>query len=196
MELGQRIKHYRQKLHLSQDQLAESVFVTRQTISNWENEKNYPDIHSIIRLSHIFEVTIDSLIQGDLEKMEKEILYEDQLKMDRLSKQLLFLLILETVSVFPLFYYLEWIGVGIFLLIFVISLRMAYQIEKIKKDYDIQTYREIIAFSKGEHLDKLQKEREKAIRPYQKALIVATAALIAALICLTVIALMKLLGLF
>ncbi len=196
MELGQRIKYYRQKLHLSQDQLAESVFVTRQTISNWENEKNYPDIHSIIRLSHIFEVTIDSLIQGDLEKMEKEILYEDQLKMDRLSKQLLFLLILATISVFPLFYYLEWIGVGIFLLIFVISLRMAYQIEKIKKDYDTQTYREIIAFSKGEHLDKLQKEREKAIYPYQKALIVATAALIAALICLTVIALMKLLGLF
>ena len=46
MELSIQIKKYRTELHLSQEELAEKVYVTRQTISNWENEKSYPDIHS------------------------------------------------------------------------------------------------------------------------------------------------------
>ena len=44
MELSIQIKKYRKELHLSQEELAEKVYVTRQTISNWENEKSYPDI--------------------------------------------------------------------------------------------------------------------------------------------------------
>ena len=39
MELGNQIKKYRSELQLSQDQLAEHIYVSRQTISNWENEK-------------------------------------------------------------------------------------------------------------------------------------------------------------
>lgn len=41
MELSIQIKKYRTELHLSQEELAEKVYVTRQTISNWENEKSY-----------------------------------------------------------------------------------------------------------------------------------------------------------
>ena len=48
MELSIQIKKYRTELHLSQEELAEKVYVTRQTISNWENEKSYPDIHSLL----------------------------------------------------------------------------------------------------------------------------------------------------
>ena len=44
MELSIQIKKYRTELHLSQEELAEKVYVTRQTISNWENEKSYPAI--------------------------------------------------------------------------------------------------------------------------------------------------------
>ena len=72
MELGNHIKHYRNEKGLSQEELAERVYVTRQTISNWENNKNYPDINSIVLLSEIFEISIDNLIKGDLEKMKKE----------------------------------------------------------------------------------------------------------------------------
>ena len=50
MELSIQIKKYRTELHLSQEELAEKVYVTRQTISNWENEKSYPDIHSLLLL--------------------------------------------------------------------------------------------------------------------------------------------------
>ena len=54
MELNAQIKKYRTELNLSQEELAEKVYVTRQTISNWENGKSYPDIHSLLLLSSLF----------------------------------------------------------------------------------------------------------------------------------------------
>ena len=50
MELGNQIKRYRKERSLSQDALAEKVYVSRQTISNWENDKSYPDINSLMLL--------------------------------------------------------------------------------------------------------------------------------------------------
>ena len=73
MNISKTIKEQRSKLSLSQEELAEKVYVTRYTISNWENDKSYPDIHSLILLSQIFEMTIDNLIKGDLEVMEQMI---------------------------------------------------------------------------------------------------------------------------
>ena len=62
MELNAQIKKYRTELNLSQEELAEKVYVTRQTISNWENGKSYPDIHSLLLLSSLFNVSLDQLI--------------------------------------------------------------------------------------------------------------------------------------
>lgn len=73
MELNKQIKKYRKLLNLSQEELAEKVFVTRQTISNWENNKSYPDIHSLLLLSKIFNVSLDQLIKGDIDIMKEEI---------------------------------------------------------------------------------------------------------------------------
>ena len=82
MELGNHIKHYRNEKGLSQEELAERVYVTRQTISNWENNKSYPDINSIVLLSEIFEISIDNLIKGDVEQMKKEINSEEVKKLN------------------------------------------------------------------------------------------------------------------
>lgn len=46
-------------MSLSQDALAEKIYVSRQTISNWENDKNYPDIKSLILLSEVFHISVD-----------------------------------------------------------------------------------------------------------------------------------------
>ena len=73
MELSIQIKKYRTELHLSQEELAEKVYVTRQTISNWENEKSYPDIHSLLLLSSLFNASLDQLIKGDLEMMRETV---------------------------------------------------------------------------------------------------------------------------
>lgn len=46
-------------MQFSQEELAEKIYVSRQTISNWETAKNYPDIHSLLRLSSLFNVSLD-----------------------------------------------------------------------------------------------------------------------------------------
>ena len=63
MNIGSQIKKYREQLKISQEELADKVFVSRQTISNWENNKNYPDIKSLSLLSYIFNVSIDDFIK-------------------------------------------------------------------------------------------------------------------------------------
>lgn len=73
MELGNQIKKYRSELQISQEQLADRIYVSRQTISNWENEKSYPDVNSLILLSEVFQTSIDKLIKGDIEIMKEKI---------------------------------------------------------------------------------------------------------------------------
>ena len=88
MELGKQIKKYRKELSLSQDALAEKIFVSRQTISNWENDKSYPDINSLLLLSEVFNTSIDNLIKGDVEIMKKRLA---SLKEKNLKSHLVFL---------------------------------------------------------------------------------------------------------
>lgn len=73
MEVSEQIKKCRSSMGMSQEELAEKVYVSRQTISNWETGKNYPDIHNLLLLSSLFNVSLDQLIKGDVEIMKKEI---------------------------------------------------------------------------------------------------------------------------
>ena len=75
MELGNKLCELRKKAGLSQEELSEKLDVTRQTISNWENGKSLPDIVSIIRMSDLYDVSLDELLKGDrvlMEKIEKD----------------------------------------------------------------------------------------------------------------------------
>ena len=72
MELGSQIKRHRTDRGLSQDDLAAKIYVSRQTVSSWENDKTYPDVESLLLLSVLFDVTVDELIKGDVEAMKKQ----------------------------------------------------------------------------------------------------------------------------
>lgn len=192
MELGNQIKHYRNEKGLSQEELAERVYVTRQTISNWENNKNYPDINSIVLLSEIFEISIDNLIKGDLEKMKKEINSEEVKKLNFYSLMMAILMIAAIISLVPL---IKFIGVYAFIVYFALlacALVFALKIEKIKKNNDIQTYKEILAFTEGKRLDEIQKIEERAKRPYQKIVLSLSIAVIVVLIFVVMAFLFKL----
>ncbi|MCT4596657.1 MAG: helix-turn-helix domain-containing protein [Vallitalea sp.] len=183
MDISKQIKKYRHDLKLSQEDLAEKVFVTRQTISNWENGKNYPDINSLVLLSTLFDVSLDILVKGDLEKMKEEIKTEqikteDIKSFDRDGAIFTVLLMTTVVLVVPLFLYLDFIGIAIWLVLFGITMYYAKRIEKQKKTHDIQTYREIIAFTEGKKLDQIEKRCEIGKRPYQKAFLVICSGLI------------------
>ena len=72
MKICERLKQARLAINMTQEVVAEKVGVSRQTMSNWENGKSYPDISSIITLSDIYGLTLDSLLKGD-EKMIKHL---------------------------------------------------------------------------------------------------------------------------
>lgn len=66
MTLGNNIKRIRKEAKLSQEDFAEKFCVTRQTVSNWENSKSYPDLETIIRISDSFEISLDILLKEDI----------------------------------------------------------------------------------------------------------------------------------
>lgn len=67
MGVGKQLKEARSATNLTQEKVAEKIQVSRQTISNWENEKSYPDIISVIKLSDIYNISLDILLKGDIE---------------------------------------------------------------------------------------------------------------------------------
>lgn len=189
MEIGKQIRKYRTELKLSQDDLADKVYVTRQTISNWENDRNYPDIRSLVLLSNVFGISLDILVKGDLEQMKDEIKAEDIRKFKRDSWVYAVMLIGMIVLPMPLLYYLKVWGIVIWLLWTSGSLWWGWRIEKYKKAHDIHTYKEIVAFMDGKRLDELEKNQEIGKRPYQIAMLVLLTAIIGLIV---VIALRKL----
>ncbi len=186
MELGRQIKRHRQEAKLSQEELANRVYVSRQTISNWENDKSYPDVNSLVLLSEIFHISLDKLIRGDIDIMKEAIKKKEIEKMNRYGKTYTIMLIATVVSTVPLF---MWLGIWAFIpwgIIWAISMYFAFKLEKIKKDNDVQTYREIVAFSEGKLLDDIQKQREIGKRPYQKTLLAIGSAVITFVVCILI----------
>ena len=186
MELGKLIKMHRQEAELSQEELANRVYVSSQTILNWENDKSYPDVNSLVLLSEIFQISLDKLIKGDIGVMKEVIQKEEIEKMKRYGRIYTIMLIVTVVSAVPLF---MWLGVWAFIpwgIIWAISMYFALKIEKVKKDNDVQSYKEIVAFSEGKLLDDIQKQCEIGKRPYQKNFLVIGSLLITLAVCVLI----------
>lgn len=186
MELGKQIKMYRLENKLSQEELADRIYVSRQTISNWENDKSYPDINSLVLLSEAFKISLDRLIKGDIETMKDVIQKEEVDKMNRYGKIYTIMLIVTVVSAVPLF---MWLGLWALIpwgIVWMVSMYFASKIEKIKKDNDVQTYKEIVAFSEGKLLDDIHKQQEIGKRPYQKMLLVIGSVFITLCVCMLI----------
>ena len=158
MELGKQIRRYRNERSFSQETLAEKVYVSRQTISNWENGKSYPDVNSLVLLSEAFEVSLDKLIKGDVENMKEQINREDQQIFNCLSVIYTVLLLAVAVTLLPLVEFLSYAGLGIWLALLGVALYVARLVEKKKKEMDVQTYKEIVAFMEGKSLNDLTRK--------------------------------------
>lgn len=73
MELERRLAELRKKKNISQEEIAEKLYVSRQTISNWERGKTYPDINSLLLMANYFDVSLDHLIKGDVDTMKHQV---------------------------------------------------------------------------------------------------------------------------
>ena len=73
MEFKDKLKEKRNDLKLSQEDLAAKLNISRQSISKWERGQSYPSIETLIKLSDIFQITLDELLKGD-DFLTKEII--------------------------------------------------------------------------------------------------------------------------
>ena len=191
MELGKQIKKYRNELSLSQETLADKVYVSRQTISNWENDKSYPDVNSLVLLSEVFQISLDQLIKGDIAYMKEQIKLEDRKEFEKLAQVFGILFVAVVVTPIPLIHFFKYVGVGIWVVLAVLALYVSILVEKKKKQFDVQTYKEIIAFTEGARLDEISKASEEGKRPYQKIFLAFLAGMLTLIIAIVFIWLLK-----
>lgn len=143
MNFSQQLKKYRELKGYSQEVLAEKIYVTRQTISKWENERSYPDIHNLIALSILFDISLDELVKGDVKIMKNEV---SRSNLNFWTWNMGIFLIATPLSIGPVFRLWGLNGLWIPLLLAVWLLFTGFKLEKIKKDNNLKTYSEIIAF--------------------------------------------------
>lgn len=104
MELGALIRSARKKTNLSQEQAAETLGVSRQTLSNWENGKTYPDILSVIKMSDLYSVSLDCLLKEEtaMEQTYHEFLEESTNTVKSKDRNAKLTLILVTLGIWVL----------------------------------------------------------------------------------------------
>lgn len=78
MDIGNQIRERRARLGLSQDELAQKLYVSRVTISHWETGKTLPDVQSMLLLANLFDTTIDELVRGDVDEMREMVKRSEQ----------------------------------------------------------------------------------------------------------------------
>lgn len=164
MELASQIRRRRIERGLSQDDLAAAVFVSRQTVSNWENDKTYPDVQSLLLLSRLFDTSIDELLEGDVAVMRHAV-KEDAKKMRLLGAAAVLFVALAVAFFVALA--AAWrepspfgglskgdvAGLAVFAPLYGLSLAAVFGIERIKHRHDLVAYHEILAFANGESID-------------------------------------------
>lgn len=103
MRLGQTISDIRKEREMTQEEFAQIFHVTRQTVSNWEKEKNYPDLETLIHMSDEFNISLDTMLKGDkqmAEKLNMEIKFSKNFKRNaiRVLTSILIALVLGAVG--------------------------------------------------------------------------------------------------
>lgn len=157
MNLCNQIKKYRNERGFSQKDLAEKIYVSTQTISNWENERSYPDIQNLLLLSVLFDVTLDDLVKGDVEKMKQEINVK---KFNSWSWVMTVLMLVAPLSIAPSFKYLGFKGLIIPLMISALLMFVAIRVERLKKQFQLKTYSEILHFLDIQPINEEQNKNE------------------------------------
>lgn len=163
MELARRIKEHRARLGMSQADLARALFVTRQTISNWETSRTYPDAQSLLLMSGLFGVSVDSLLKEDSQEM-REALAAGSRKMNRLG---------AVMAAFGLAC-AAWVVVGIALdwdtaliavpaaALFAPAMCAAFLVDKTRHDNQLFAYQSVQAFLAGEDPDVSNRYNQRA----------------------------------
>ena len=67
MKFGEKLKQARTRADMTQEAVAKEIGVSRQSLSNWENDRTYPDLASVLKLSDLYGLSLDDLLREDME---------------------------------------------------------------------------------------------------------------------------------
>jgi transcriptional regulator with XRE-family HTH domain len=144
MNLPVRLKELRKKKHnMTQEEVAEKIHISRQTLSNWETGKSYPDLQSLLYLLELYNTTLYDLVNQDITTMKSKVIRRDIYILAYLFLMSIIVFILSIVA---------FIKINLFISIVTISLSIAcltvtsLKLERIKKENNITTFNEVIKF--------------------------------------------------
>ena len=115
--------------------------------------------------------------------MKKEISTQELTNFQKDAAIMTVFYVLMLITPIPLAHFGGWLGLAVYLVIGAVGLYFAVRVEKHKKKYDIQTFKEINAFMDGKSLDEIEAAREYGKRPYQKVLLAIGSAVLALVVC-------------
>ncbi len=122
MNIGEKLKTSRVKSNLTQEEVAEILKVSRQTISNWENERSYPDLIYILELSDLYNLSLDALIKGD-NKMKEHL--EESTNVVASNKKLLHAIIINIVLFIVMFITFAFLEINMLIILIVFMMMIA-----------------------------------------------------------------------
>lgn len=112
MKIGDKLKKARIDKNLTQEEVAEKIFVSRQSISNWENNKTYPDIGNVIALSDLYQISLDEFLKGSDNFMEH---LEESTDIVRSNKKLMALIVIALIAMIVMAIFTEFLPEKVFL---------------------------------------------------------------------------------
>lgn len=119
MKIGDQLKKARMDKNLTQEEVAEKIFVSRQSISNWENNKTYPDIGNVIALSDLYEISLDELLKGSDNFMKH---LEESTDIVKSNKKLMAIIVLALIVMIVMAIFTKFLPEKVFLVsIFTLS---------------------------------------------------------------------------
>lgn len=104
MQFGEKLKDARQGKKLTQEAVAKEIGVSRQSLSNWENDRTYPDLASVLKLSDLYGLSLDDLLREDMELRRR--MEQQRKRWENLGGALHDFALLLVASVIPL----AWMG--------------------------------------------------------------------------------------
>lgn len=113
MKIGYKLKNARLKKSMTQEEVAEKLFVSRQSISNWENNKTYPDIGNVIALSDLYQISLDELLKGSDNFMKH---LEESTNIVESNKKLIFIIVIALIAMIVMALFTEFLPEKVFLI--------------------------------------------------------------------------------
>ena len=118
-------------------------------------------------------------VKGDVEIMKKEIKETEIKKLNKYASIYAVFLILTVISLVPFIAFMGWYGMIPWIVVYAVAVYSAFKADKVKKENNLSTYKEIVAFMDGKRLDEIEEQQEIGKRPYQTILYMFGSAAIA-----------------